>query len=128
MEPTTITIAPEERGMAAITHLSGLAGYVIPFGGVLVPIIIWMMKKDSPVISTIAKQAILLNVIAFLSIGVIVALALTIILIPVAIVAGIVLFFSAIVLPIVGAIKASDGTYYRYPVIGLIPQQTLASA
>jgi uncharacterized protein len=128
VEPTTITIAPEERGMAAITHLSGLAGYVIPFGGVLVPIIIWMMKKDSPVISTIAKQAILLNVIAFLSIGVIVALALTIILIPVAIVAGIVLFFSAIVLPIVGAIKASDGTYYRYPVIGLIPQQTLASA
>jgi uncharacterized Tic20 family protein len=128
VEPTTITIAPEERGMAAITHLSGLAGYVIPFGGVLVPIIIWMMKKDSPVISTIAKQAILLNVIAFLSIGVIVALALTIILIPVAIVAGIVLFFSAIVLPIVGAIKASDGTYHRYPVIGLIPQQTLASA
>jgi hypothetical protein len=128
METTTITIAPEERGMAAITHLSGLAGYVIPFGGVLVPIIIWMMKKDSPVISTIAKQAILLNVIAFLSIGVIVALALTIILIPVAIVAGIVLFFSAIILPIVGAIKASDGTYYRYPVIGLIPQQTLARA
>jgi uncharacterized membrane protein len=67
-------------------------------------------------------------VIAFLSIGVIVALALTIILIPVAIVAGIVLFFSAIILPIVGAIKASDGTYYRYPVIGLIPQQTLARA
>jgi hypothetical protein len=128
METTTITIAPEERGIAAITHLSGLAGYVIPFGGVLVPIIIWMMKKDSPVISTIAKQAILLNVIAFLSIGVIVALALTIILIPVAIVAGIVLFFSAIILPIVGAIKASDGTYYRYPVIGLIPQQTLARA
>lgn len=126
---TTITIAPEERGMAAITHLSGLAGYVIPFGGVLVPIIIWMMKKDSPVISTIAKQAILLNVIAFLFIGVIVALALTIILIPVAIVAGIVLFFSAIILPIVGAIKASDGTYYRYPIIGLIPQpQTLVRA
>jgi len=123
---TTIAIAPEERGMAAITHLSGLAGYVIPFGGVLVPIIIWMMKKDSPVISTIAKQAILLNVIAFLCIGVLIALALTIILIPVAIIGGVVLFFAAIVLPIVGAIKASDGTYYRYPVIGLIPQQTLA--
>ena len=127
METTTITIAPEERGMAAITHLSGLAGYVIPFGGVLVPIIIWMMKKESPVISTIAKQAILLNVIAFLFIGVLVALALTIILIPVAIIGGIVLFFAAIILPIVGAIKASDGAYYRYPVIGLIPQQqTLA--
>ncbi len=125
---TTITIAPEERGMAAITHLSGLAGYVIPFGGVLVPIIIWIVKKDSPVISTIAKQAILLNVIAFVFVGVLIAMALTIILIPVAIIAGIVLFFAAIVLPIVGAIKASDGTYYRYPVVGLIPQQTLVRA
>jgi len=127
METTTVTIAPEERGLAAVTHLSGLAGYVIPFGGVLVPIIIWILKKDSPVISTIAKQAVLLNVVAFLFIGVIAALALTIILIPVAIVAGIALFFGALALPIIGAIKANDGTYYRYPIIGLIPQQTLAS-
>ena len=42
---TVIPIAPEDRTMAALTHLSGLSGYIIPFGGVLVPIIIWMMKK-----------------------------------------------------------------------------------
>ena len=46
METTSVSIGPEERGLAAITHLSGLAGYIIPFGGVLVPIIIWMVKKD----------------------------------------------------------------------------------
>ena len=128
METTSVSIGPEERGLAAITHLSGLAGYIIPFGGVLVPIIIWIVKKDSAIISSIAKQAILLNVIAFLMIGVLVALALTIILIPVAIIGAIVLCIAALALPIIGAIKASEGTYFRYPVIGITPLPTLRQA
>ena len=121
METTTITIAPEERGMAAITHLSGLAGYVIPFGGVLVPIIIWLMKKDSPVISTIAKQAILLNVAAFVLLLVCVALVFTLLGIPLAILLGICVGIGAIALPIVGAVKASSGIFYQYPVVGSRP-------
>ena len=128
MDTTSVSIGPEERGLAAITHLSGLAGYIIPFGGVLVPIIIWMVKKDSAIISSIAKQAILLNVIAFLMIGVLVAFALTIILIPVAIVGGIVLGIGAIALPIIGAIKASEGTYFKYPIIGITPMPALSQA
>ena len=128
METTSVPIAPEERGLAAITHLSGLAGYIIPLGGVLVPIVIWIVKKDSPVISTIAKQAILLNFIVFLLICGSFLLWITVILIPVAVLAWLVLALGAIILPIVGALKAADGTYYRYPVIGLLPQQGLASA
>ena len=31
-----------------------------------------------------------------------------------------------LLLPIVGAFNASEDTYYRYPVVGLIPQPTLA--
>ena len=126
METTSVSIGPEERGLAAITHLSGLAGYIIPFGGVLVPIIIWLVKKESPIISTIAKQAVLLNCIVFLMFCVSAVLWITVILIPAVILFWVVLGIGAIVLPIVGAIKASEGTYYRYPVIGLIPQQTLA--
>lgn len=116
-----LTIAPEERGLATLTHLSGLAGYVIPFGGVLVPIIIWLTKKDSPVIVSIAKQAILLNVVVFLLVIGTVALIITIVLIPFLIVFWIVLAIAAIALPIVGAVKANQGTYYRYPIIGIQP-------
>ena len=116
-----VTISPEERTLAAITHLSGLSGYIIPFGGVVVPIIIWMVKSESRVISSIAKQAVLLNVIVFLLAIVGVILALTIILIPFLIVAAVVVGAAAIVLPIVGAIKANDGVYYRYPVVGIEP-------
>ena len=121
MAPPALTISPEERTLAALTHLSGLAGYVIPFGGVLVPIIIWIVKSDSPVVSTIAKQAVLLNVIVFLLVIVTAILFLTIILIPVVILTWVVLAVAAIALPIVGAIKANDGRYYRYPVVGMSP-------
>ena len=115
-------IAPEERGMAVIAHLSGLAGYVIPCGGVLVPIIILMVKTDSKVISSIAKQALILNVAVFVLAAATAILWITVILIPLVILFWILLGLTAIALPIVGAVKASDGTYYRYPVIGVWPR------
>ncbi len=58
------TITVEDRTLAALTHLSGLAGYLIPLGGV-VPLVIWWMQRESAEIAGIAKQAILLNVIVF---------------------------------------------------------------
>jgi uncharacterized Tic20 family protein len=116
-----LSIAPEERTLAAFTHLSGLAGYLVPLGGVIVPIVIWILKKDSRVITSIAKQALLLNVIVFVSIGATAILWLTIILIPVVILFWIALGLAALVLPIIGAIKASDGAYYRYPLVGIQP-------
>ena len=118
---TDIAIAPEDRGLATMTHLSGLAGYIIPFGGVLVPIIIWLVKKDSLIISAIARQAILLNVVVFCLIIVSVVVMFTVILAPVAILFMVLLGLAAIALPIVGAVKASSGVYYRYPVIGSNP-------
>ena len=121
MESTAITIVPEERTLAALTHLSGLSGYIIPLGGVLVPIIIWIVKRDSKVISSIAKQALILNVIVFLLIAGTVLLWLTIVLIPAVVLFWILLGLAAIALPIVGAIKAWDGAYYRYPVVGVTP-------
>jgi len=112
-------IPPEERTLAALTHLSGLAGYILPLGGVIVPIIILLVKSESRVISTIAKQALWLNVIVFVVGLASAVLLLTVILIPLVIVFWIALALAAIALPIVGALKASDGEYYQYPLVGL---------
>ena len=117
-ESTTV-IGPEERGLAAFTHLSGLAGYIIPLGGVVVPIIIMVVKSDNKVISTIAKQAVWLNVAVFLAIALSAILMLTVILIPVVFIFWLLLGLAAVILPIIGALKANDGVYYRYPWIGL---------
>ena len=118
---TVLTIQENERGMAAITHLSGLAGYIVPLGGVIVPIVIWWVKSDNRIISAIAKQALLLNVVVFFLMLILIGLAFTIILIPLSIVGGIVLGLAALALPIVGAVKAADGEYYRYPGLGIEP-------
>ena len=117
-----LTIAPEERTLAAFTHLSGLAGYIIPLGGVLAPIVIWVVKSDSAAISSIAKQAIILNVVTFLSIIVGIALLITVLLLPLGVLLMCGMGLLALVLPIVGALKANGGVYYRYPVIGTAPR------
>jgi len=121
MEQAVVTIAPEERTLAALTHLSGLSGYIIPLGGVVVPIIIWAVKGDSKVISSVAKQAVLLNFVVFVLIAATALLWLTVVLIPVVILFWVALGLAAVALPIIGAIRAFEGTYYRYPVIGITP-------
>ena len=78
-------------------------------------------RSDSKVISSIAKQALLLNVIVFLLVAGSALLWLTILLIPAVVIFWILLALAAIALPIVGAIKAFDGVYYRYPVVGVGP-------
>ena len=122
-----IAIAPEDRTLAALTHLSGLSGYIVPLGGILVPILIWMTKKDSPIISSIAKQAILLNLTVFLLVCAGVVLFFTVILIPVVILAWVALGLAAVALPIIGAIRANDGRYYRYPMVGVTPESANAA-
>ena len=128
MPSTSIPIPESQRTLAARSHLSGLAGYLIPFGGVLVPIIIWIVKSDSPVISSIAKQALVLNVVVFLLFALCVPLYLTVILIPLLVVFCAAIGLVAIALPIVGAVKALDGTYYRYPFVGVAPAPGTAGA
>ena len=54
----TTVIQAQDRTLAMLTHLSGLAGYIIPLGGILVPVITWFVKKDHRVIAAIARQAI----------------------------------------------------------------------
>src|SRR5262249_39560416 len=116
-----VIIPPQERTLAALTHLSGLAGYLVPLGGVVVPIILWAVKKYSPIVSSLAKQALLLNVVVFLLIGGTAILWLTLILIPAVLLFWAVLGVAALALPIVGAVQAWDGNYFRYPVIGISP-------
>jgi len=127
MNEPDIAIAPEDRTLAALTHLSGLSGYIVPFGGILVPILIWATKKDTPVIASIAKQAILLNLIVFLLVCAGVVLFFTVILIPAVILAWVALGIAAIALPIIGAIRANDGRYYKYPVVGVTPDNVSAT-
>jgi uncharacterized membrane protein len=69
-------------------------------------------------VAQIAKQALFLNIAIWISGGILFALHFTIILIPLAWAAGLLLTPIAVLLPIIGAIKAANGELFRYPVIG----------
>lgn len=48
-----------EKQWTFICHLSGFCGYIIPFGNLIVPLIIWSAKKDEmPLVDIHGKEAI----------------------------------------------------------------------
>ena len=64
-EPTQIVTSAvdsiEARHWALALHFSLLAGYVIPFAGLVIPICIWQIKKgEFPVLNDHGKNAMLL--------------------------------------------------------------------
>ncbi|MGA9854468.1 MAG: DUF4870 domain-containing protein [Gammaproteobacteria bacterium] len=105
------TEAENNWGMAA--HLSALAGYVIPFGTIIGPLVVWLMKKDEmPFVNSQGKEA--LN----FQITMVIAALISIVLIIVVI--GIFLLWAVAIIDLIfiimAAIQASKGVDYRYPI------------
>ena len=102
------------RTWAMILHLSVLAGFVIPFAGLVAPILIWQLKKDEmPELDAHGK--VVTNFLISMFIYGVVAGLLCIVLIGIPIV--IALSVIGIVFPIVGGIKANDGVVWNYPLM-----------
>jgi uncharacterized Tic20 family protein len=64
---------------------------------------------------------VILNVAVFVAFGLAAILLATLILIPAVFLFWLFLGAAAITLPVIGAVKANGGTYYRYPVVGANP-------
>ena len=80
---TDFRIEPrEQRVWAALAHLSGLCTYLVPLGGIIAPILLILAKDSDPIVRSIAKQALYLNVAALLMVIPITVMAITIIGIP----------------------------------------------
>jgi uncharacterized Tic20 family protein len=107
-------ISRDERTWAMLAHISTLVGYtVIPFGNIIAPLIIWLVKKDqSWFIDDQAKESlnfqISMLIYALIS-AVLILVLIGIVLIPI-------LYVFGVVMVIVAAIKANDGVQYRYPI------------
>ncbi len=104
----------DSKQWAMFIHLSVFAGYVVPMAGLVLPIVLWQMKKnDLP--ETDAHGKMVVNfLISFLIYGVVATvLSFVLIGIPLLIALGI----AAIVYPIIGAIKANEGTLWSYPLV-----------
>ncbi|MGF1519849.1 MAG: DUF4870 domain-containing protein [Nodosilinea sp.] len=103
---------PESRMWAMLAHISALSGFIIPFGSILGPLIIWLIKRDEmSFVNDQAKEALNFNIsmtIYAIVAGMLIFVAIGIVLLPVVLIAW-------LVLTIMAAVKANEGVAYRYP-------------
>ena len=105
-------VTQEERQMGLFLHLSQLAGVVLLFGGIILPIVLWQTQKEKmPALDAHGKM-----VVNWMISAMIYAVASVVLMI---VVIG---FFTLlavavlhIVFPIIGAIKANNGELWQYP-------------
>lgn len=102
-----------------LSHLSALAGLIIPFGNIIGPLVIWLVKKDEmPIVNEYGKESlnfqismtiymiaagILAGILSFIVIGVF--------LFPLIAIIGLV----DLVLVILASVQANKGLAYHYP-------------
>ncbi|WOD42021.1 DUF4870 domain-containing protein [Nodosilinea sp. E11] len=95
-----------------LAHLSALSGFVIPFGNIVGPLIIWLVKRDEmSFVNDQAKEALNFNI----SMTIYMLVSLVLIFVVVGILLTIVVGLAWLVLVILAAVKANEGIAYRYP-------------
>jgi uncharacterized Tic20 family protein len=105
-------ISQEEKTWGMLGHLSSLAGFLIPFGNVLGPLVVWLIKKDTmPFAADQAKEALNFNITV--AIAAIVSCILIFIVIGFLLLA--VVAVGWLVLTILACIESNKGVAYRYP-------------
>lgn len=102
----------EERTMAMLCHLSALAGFIIPFGNIVGPLIFWLINKDKmPYVDDQGKES--LNFQITVTIASIISAVLIVVLIGFLLIFAVLIFW--LIFTIIASVKASNGEYYRYP-------------
>jgi len=100
------------RQWALFLHLSKFAGFVIPLGGLILPIVLWQIKKvEWPEID--AHGRVIMNWILSEILYIILCIPLCFIIVGIPLLIVVVLL--GLIFPVIGAIKANDGIVWKYP-------------
>jgi uncharacterized Tic20 family protein len=106
-------VSKDEQNWAMICHLSALAGFIIPFGNLIGPLVVWQMKKDTmPLVDQHGKEA--LNFQITVTIAALICVVLMLVLIGVFLI--MIVGLGALVFTIIAGIKVANGELdYKYP-------------
>lgn len=105
-------LSSEEKNWAMLCHLGALAGFVIPFGNVFVPLALWLLKKDSSrFIEAHGKEVVNFQI----TLTGIMALCTVMYFVLIGFMFHIVFVLFGVVVTALGAIRAQNGESYRYP-------------
>lgn len=104
----------EERSMSMLCHLSALAMFIFPFGNILGPLIVWLVKKDQyPEVDRQGKDALNFQ----LSVMLYAVIAGVLVLILVGFLLLIALGILNFVIIIMAAIKSNNAERFEYPFV-----------
>lgn len=102
----------DERMWGMLCHLSALAGFIIPFGNIIGPLIVYSMKKDEyPFVVDQGKESLNFQI----SVLIYLAISLVTILLLVGIMFLVIIPLCSLILTVLASVRANDGEYYRYP-------------
>ena len=102
----------EERSLAMACHLLALIGFIVPFGNLVGPLVMWLVKKDeSAFVDDQGKEAVNFNIT--MSIAGVVCVMLAFVVIGAILLPILGIFW--LVVTIIAGLKANDGVAYRYP-------------
>ena len=105
-------VAQEEKNYGMLAHLLAFSGFIIPFGNIIGPLVIWLMKKDeSPFVDHHGKES--LNFQISLIIYLVISIILCFVLIGFLLLAALGIF--ELVMIIMAAVKANNGEEFTYP-------------
>ncbi len=109
-----MVVSSEDRTWAMVTHLSAFAGHVFPFAHIIVPLVVWLLKRDtSAFVDDQGKESVNAQITFTIYFAAAAVLSFLLIGIPLLVA----LYVANLVLVIVAAIAAHDGKTYRYPFI-----------
>lgn len=110
IDPPQVSAAPlptSDKALMILCHVSALLGV-----GFVLPFIVWLVKRHDPdPVAAHAKETLNFHLSYLLYALLCVPLMMIAIGVPLALIVAI----AAVVLAIIGAVKASDGVLYRYP-------------
>ena len=105
-------LSRDENSWAILIHITQFCGYALPLLGWVVPLVLWLMKRDESEQIDAHGKIVMNWILSVLIYGIVCGLfSIILIGIPLAIALVIV----GVVFPIIGAVKASDGELWPYP-------------
>ncbi len=102
----------EERTWGMLCHLTAFAGCIIPFGNIIGPMIIYSLKrKEFPLVEDQGKESLNFQI----TFSILFLISLFLYLIIIGIFLSLIIGLLGLIFVIIGALKANQGEYYRYP-------------
>ncbi|OGB65487.1 MAG: orotate phosphoribosyltransferase [Caldithrix sp. RBG_13_44_9] len=105
-------LSKDAKTFGMLCHLIAFAGFIIPLGNIIGPLVIWLLKKDEfEFVDDQGKES--LNFQISVIIYAIISAILIIVILGIFLLIALGIF--AIVMMIIGAVRANEGIRYRYP-------------